>query len=154
MRSSLGGLALWRGIGRSVILESKKIPLNAMLNKAGQRLVRIKYVRRAIDDRANLSEFRKPPTVRILAGVFLITISMIMCWPLIVASVGWVSWHLKRPWILTLIVPIYVLSHACYLMGMFLSGEKYTRIFLRWLTRCSVERMLGTSAIAPEKAEA
>jgi hypothetical protein len=125
-----------------------------MLNKAGQRLVRIKYVRRAIDDRADLSEFRKPPTVRILTGVFLITFSMIICWPVIVASVGWLSWHLKRPWLLTLIVPIYVLSHVCYLTGMFLSGEKYTRIFLRWLTRCSVERMLGMGAIAQEKTEA
>jgi hypothetical protein len=75
---------------------------------------------------------------------------MICCWPVIVASVGWAAWHLHRPWILTLIIPLYILSHVCYLTGMFLSGEKYARIFLRWLTRRAVERLLGHPAENPK----
>jgi hypothetical protein len=117
--------------------------VNELLYKVGLRLARIKFVQRAIESRADLSEFRKPPTFRILAGVFLITFSMALCWPVIVALVGGLAWHLHRPWIVALGVPIYVFSHICYLSGMYLSGEKYTRIFFRWAMRCSVERLLS-----------
>ena len=117
--------------------------MNELLYKLGLRLARIKFVQRAIESRADLSEFRKPPTFRILAGVFLITFSMILCWPVIVALVGGLAWHLGRPRIVALGVPIYVFSHICYLSGMYLSGEKYTRIFFRWVMRCWVERLLS-----------
>ena len=118
----------------------------------GLRLARIKFVRHAMEARADLSEFRKPPTFRILAGVFLIAFSMVLSWPVIVALVGGLAWHLRRPWILALIVPLYVFSHLCYISGMILSGEKYTRIFFRWAMRCWVERLLSYGQ-AKENAE-
>ena len=37
---------------------------------------------------------------------------------------------------------VYGLSHLVFLAGMYLSGAEYTAIFLRWLTRVSVERLL------------
>lgn len=135
------------------VFSGEKIPLNDLLYKLGLRLARIKFVQRAIESRADLSEFRKPPTVRILAGVFLITFSMVLCWPVIVALVGGLAWHLRKPWIAALIVPVYVFSHVCYITGMFLSGEKYARIFFRWAMRCWVERLLGCGVVEEKRSE-
>jgi hypothetical protein len=129
----------------------KKIPVNDRLYKLGLRLSQINFVRRAIDSRADLSEFRRPPTFRILLGVFLICFSLIMCWPVIVAVVGALAWRFHRPWILALGVPLYVLSHILYLTGMFLAGEKYTRIFFKWLTRRGVEKLLAFGAGTSER---
>jgi hypothetical protein len=121
--------------------------VNEFLYKLGLRLMRWKFVQRAIEERADLSEFRKRPTLRILAGVFLICFSMCMSWPILVAVFGGLALHFHKPWIATLIVPLYVLSHVCYLTGMYLSGEKYVRIFLRWTVRRFAERLLSYGEI-------
>jgi hypothetical protein len=135
------------------VFSRKKIPLNDLLYKIGLRLARIKFVHRAIEARADLSEFRKPPTIRILTGVFLIAFSMALCWPVIVALFAGLALHLHKPWVAALIVPVYVFSHVCYITGMFLSGEKYARIFFRWATRCGVERLLGFGVLEEERTE-
>jgi hypothetical protein len=117
--------------------------LNDVLYKIGLRLARMKYVRRAIDERAGLSEFRKPPTLRILAGMFLIPFSFLMCWPAI-GALGGVALYYHRPLILIIGGPtLYFSSHGCFLMGMALCGEKYTRIVFKWATRCGVEKLLA-----------
>jgi len=117
--------------------------LNEVLYKIGLRLARIKYVRHAIDDRAGLSEFRKPPTVRILLGMFLIAGSMVMSWPVIVALSGTLAIYFHKPLLALIGGPVYILSHVCFITGMTLCGEKYSRIFIRWATRCGVEKLLS-----------
>jgi hypothetical protein len=117
--------------------------VNATLYKFGLRLAQLRYVRNAIDQRADLSEFRKPPTFRIFAGMFLIAFSFVMCWPAIGALSGWGAYH-HRYWVGAVAFgTLYPLSHLCYIAGMVLSGEKYMRIFFRWLTRRGVERLLA-----------
>ena len=131
---------------------AQTLPLNQTLYKIGLRLSRTNYVRQAIDDRANLTEFRKRPTFRILAGMFLIGFSFIMCWPAI-SALGGVAIYLHKPWILLIGGPtLYFGSHGCFIAGMYLCGEKYTKIALRWATRCGVERLLecGRKPKSPE----
>jgi hypothetical protein len=114
--------------------------------KIGLRLARIKYVSRAIQDRANLNEFRGPPTVRIVVGVLAIGFSFLMCWPAI-SALGGVAIYFRQPWIVVVGAPLlYGSSHLCFLTGMALSGEKYMRIFLRWAVRVGVERLLALGA--------
>ena len=117
--------------------------MNELLYKLGLRLTRYKYVRRAIDSRANLGEFRKRPTFRIIAGVSLICLSMTMSWPILVAVFGGLALKTGKHWLAALIIPLYILSHVMYIAGMFLSGEKFVRIFFRWATRRAVERLLS-----------
>jgi hypothetical protein len=122
--------------------------LNQTLYKIGLRLARTNYVRQAIDDRANLAEFRKRPTFRILAGMFLIAFSFVMCWPAI-STLGGVAIYFHRPWILLVGGPVlYFSSHGVFIAGMMLCGEKYTRIALRWATRCGVERLLECGRVS------
>jgi hypothetical protein len=126
--------------------------LNDWVYKIGLRLAQLGFVRKAIDDRANLEPFKKRPTFRILLGVFLIGFSFLICWPAI-SALGGIAIYLKSPWIIAIGGPVlYVLSHLCHIAGMGLSGAEYSLIFLRWFVRVAVERMLqcGLSQKSPE----
>jgi hypothetical protein len=111
-------------------------------------------VRKAIAERADLSAFRQPPTFRILAGVFAICISFPMSWPAI-GALGGVAIYFRSPWIIVIGGPVlYGLSHLCFLTGMALSGEKYSRIFLRWVARVSFERFAMAEQTTPDPTKA
>ena len=100
------------------------------------------FVRSAIAEQADLSAFREKPTVRVLVGVLLITISFPLGWPA-VAALGVLSVHWQTPWIVVIGGPLtYGFSHLVFLVGMYLSGADYSLIFCRWLARVTVERCL------------
>jgi hypothetical protein len=116
--------------------------LSGFLYKLGLRLARIGFIRNAINTRADLSPFKKRPTLRIVAGVFAIGFSFVMCWPAIGALAG-LSIYLRMPLLIAVGGPVlYCLSHVCYLVGMALSGTEYSWIFLRWAVRVGIERLL------------
>ncbi len=101
------------------------------------------YVQRAIADKADLSPFKERPSPRAIAGISAIGISYIIGWPA-VAFLGVVSLHFKKPLIAIVGGPLtYGLSHLVFILGMYLAGADYTRIFLRWATRKVMERLMG-----------
>jgi len=40
---------------------------------------------------------------------------------------------------------VYGFSHLVFLLGMYLAGYNYTKIFLRWATRVAVEKWISKS---------
>lgn len=101
------------------------------------------YVRSVIQEQADLSAFKEKPTPAVLAGVFAIGCSYVIGWPA-VAALGVLSVKLHNPWIVAVGGPAtYGLSHLIFLLGMYLCGAKYSLIFLRWLTRGSMEKLLA-----------
>ncbi len=119
--------------------------MNELAYKFGLRLQQYRYVRQAIDERADLREFRGKPTARILLGVLAICLSFAMCWP-VISMLGTLSLYLHRPLLVVLLGPIiWGLTHCLFLFGMALSGEKYLRILLRCFTRICVEKLLSMS---------
>jgi len=119
------------------------IAVSEFLYKLGLRLAHVGFIRSAIDARADLSAFKKKPTIRILAGVFAIGFSFVMCWPAI-SVLGGIALHLRMPLLLVVGGPtLYFSSHLCYMAGMALSGAEYSWIFLRWLIRIGVESLLN-----------
>ena len=100
------------------------------------------FVRSAIEEQADLSAFKEKPTVMVLLGVFAIAFSFVLGWPA-VAALGVVAVKLHNPWIAAVGGPLtYGLSHLVFLFGMYLSGATYSMIFLRWLTRVTMEKLL------------
>ncbi|HDK42959.1 MAG TPA: hypothetical protein ENG91_00235 [Desulfobacteraceae bacterium] len=100
------------------------------------------FVRSAIEEQADLAAFKEKPTPMVLAGVFAIGFSYIIGWPA-VAALGILSARLHDPWIVIIGGPLtYGLSHLVFLLGMYLSGAVYSMIFLRWLARVSMEKLL------------
>ena len=116
----------------------------------GRRIAQTAFVRQAIAERADLSAFKQPPTLRILAGVSAIIFSFVMCWPAI-SALGGVAVYLQKPLLVAIGGPVlYGLSHLCFIGGMALSGEKYTRILLRWLVRVRFEKYLSEEQTSPK----
>jgi len=108
-----------------------------------KRLAETEYVRKAIEERADLSAFQEKPSFRILLGIFAIGFSYVISWPAI-SALGALAIYLKEPLLIAVGGPLlYALSHLVFLIGMYLSGAKYSKIFLRWATRVAVEKLMS-----------
>ena len=109
-----------------------------IINKLGNTL----YVRKAIEEKADLSAFKQKPSARVLLGIFLIGFSYVIGWPAI-GALALVAVYLHKPLVVIIGGPLaYGLSHLVFLTGMYLAGVKYTGIFLRWATRVVMEKLL------------
>lgn len=122
-----------------------------MPNVLLRKLSETEYVRGAIAERADLSVFRERPTPRIIFGLAVIGFSYIIGWPLI-SVLAALSMYLGKPMILAVGGPVsYGLSHLVFILGMYFAGAKYTRVFMRWLTRIAMERLMGKPRPTEEK---
>jgi len=100
-----------------------------------ERISRTTFARSAIADKADLSAFKKKPSFRIVSGMVVICISYVMAWPTI-AVLGYFAVSDDNAWLLAIGgTLLYGLSHLVFLLGLYLAGYDYTKIFLRWTTR-------------------
>ena len=107
-----------------------------------ERISRTAYVRSAVADRADLSAFRKKPSLRILVGIAILCFSYVIAWPAI-AVLGYFAVADDNAWLLAVGGPLlYGFSHLVFLLGMYLAGYDYTKIVLRWATRVVMERWM------------
>ena len=115
-----------------------------------EKIAKTEFVRSAVEEKADLSAFRQRPTLRIILGVGTIGFSYIIGWPAI-AFLGMLSIYFKEPLIVAIGGPVtYGLSHLVFLLGMYLAGAKYTRIFLRWAARMLVEKFSKVDEVVKE----
>ena len=83
--------------------------------------------------------------MRILLGISTIGFSYIIGWPAI-SAIGTLSIYLNEPLLLAIGGPLlYGFSHLVFLIGMYLAGAQYTKIFLRWATRIAMEKLTNKS---------
>ncbi len=114
-----------------------------MIGEFIRRLAEKEFIRRAMKEQADLSAFKEKPSLRIIAGVSAILFSYIIGWPA-VALIGIIAAKLHEPWLAAIGCPlIYGLSHVVFILGMYLAGATYSMIFLRWLTRVGMEKLLA-----------
>jgi hypothetical protein len=114
-----------------------------MIRQSIQKLAARDFIHSAIKERADLSAFSGKPSMKVLAGLLAIMTSYIIGWPAVFA-LGVLSVKLHAPWIVVVGGPVtYGLSHLVFLLGMYLCGAVYSLIFLRWLTRISMEKLLA-----------
>jgi hypothetical protein len=79
----------------------------------------------------------------VISGVTAIAFSYVICWPLI-ALLGIASVHFGNAAIVVVGGPVaYGLSHLLFLLGMYLTGAKYSRIFLRWAVCRVLTRLMA-----------
>ena len=116
--------------------------MRELLRKFILRIGDIDFVRLAIEEQADLSEFKEKPSLQVIVGVLLIIVSSLLGWPAVAVS-GVLAVKLQEPLIAVIGGPlVYGFSHLVFLLGMYFSGAKYSLIFFRWLTRMIVEKML------------
>ena len=122
------------------------------MHKLVARLASTRFVRSALEEGADLSAFKQKPSVRVILGVSAIAFSYVIGWPLI-AFLGTLSVYLREPLIVLLGGPAaYGLSHLVFILGMYLAGARYSWIFLRWLTRVTMLKLIKRfpAALPPE----
>lgn len=113
-----------------------------MRSRVIRKIAATAYVRRALEEKADLSAFKKKPSARILLGVFLIGFSYVIGWPAITA-LGALAVAFENPLVVLIGGPLaYGLSHLVFIAGMALSGAEYSAIFLRWATRVLMEKLM------------
>lgn len=124
------------------IQEGERSVLVKQFRKRIIKIANVKFVRAAIEGQADLSAFKGKPDLGVITGVFLICLGSLLGWPA-VAVCGVLAVKLQEPLIAVIGGPlIYAFSHVVFIVGMYFSGAKYALIFLRWLTRVTVEKML------------
>ena len=117
--------------------------MNRFTRKILEKVGATRFVQKAIADKADLSPFKERPSPRAMAGIVAIGISYIIGWPA-VALLGVVSIHLEKPMLAIIGGPLtYGLSHLVFILGMYLAGADYTRIFFRWAPRKTMEKLMG-----------
>ena len=117
--------------------------MNHFTRKILEKAASTRFVQKAIADKADLSPFKERPSPRALVGIVAIGISYIIGWPA-VALLGVISIHLGKPMIAIIGGPLtYGLSHLVFILGMYLAGADYTRVFFRWATRKTMEKLMG-----------
>ena len=111
-----------------------------------QRICETEYVRSAIEDKADLSAFKEKPSIRVIVGVSSICFSYVIGWPAI-GALGALAVYLNRPLLIAIGGPLlYGFSHLVFLLGMYLAGYNYTKIFLRWAIRVAVEKRMSKNS--------
>ena len=114
-----------------------------------ERISRTAYVRSAIAEKADLSAFRAKPSLRVKLGIAIVLFSYIIGWPAI-AVLGYMAVALDKGWLIAIGGPLlYGFSHLVFLLGIYLSGYDYTKIFLRWAVRVVVEKWMHTPPDRP-----
>jgi hypothetical protein len=131
-------------------LRNNSFPLstegNQVIRQSIEKIAATSFVRSAIEEQADLSAFKEKPGPRIIFGLLAIMISYVIGWPA-VAALGFLAIKLHEPLLVVVGGPMtYGLSHLVFLLGMYLCGAVYSLIFLRWLTRVSMEKLLAWSA--------
>lgn len=118
------------------------LAMNGMIRQSVLKIAATGFVRSVIEEQANLEAFKEKPTPMVLVGVFAIAFSFLIGWPA-VAALGFLSIKFNEPLLAVIVGPlVYGLSHLVFLLGMYLSGAVYSMVFLRWLTRVSMEKIL------------
>ncbi len=118
-------------------------PIDILIKKLVIRLSRTGFVQSAIAEGADLSAFRRRPDLRVVSGVTAIAFSYAIGWPLI-SLLGIAAVYYGNAAIVVIGGPVaYGLSHLVFLLGMYLAGAKYSRIFLRWAVCRGMTRLMG-----------
>jgi hypothetical protein len=123
-------------------------PGRAKPSRLREWLLRRRVVKDAIESKADLSMFKRRPTVRLVVGVFMIAISYLIAWPAMSALTLVAAW-LRRPLLAVVGAPaLYGLSWVVWLVGVWLAGKEsvqYGNAFGRWALRKFAERHLVRS---------
>ena len=117
-----------------------------IIKKTARYFARKKYCRAAIDERADLRIFQEKPTFSMVIGIIMITFSYAIGLPAVVFLTSLAVW-LKKPLIGIIGGPlIYGISTLIFIIGIKLAGLKHIKALFLWMTRITLEKMLGEEA--------
>ena len=112
----------------------------------------IKFVQQALAADIDLSCINRRPTPKEKFGVFLVLLSYVIGWPA-VAFFGFMSLYLRQPLVLIIGGPLtYGISHAVFLVGVYIAGKDYARVFMKWSIKKVCEKLSAAARPLPADA--
>ncbi len=111
------------------------------MQKLVAKLAAMPFVRKALEENADLSAFKGQPSLEVVLGVSAIIVSYVICWPLITLLSAAAVYYQRAAIIVVGGPSAYVLSHLVFMLGMYLAGARYSLIFLRWLARVTMLKL-------------
>ena len=116
--------------------------MKVFYNKLLTKIAKTNFVRTAMAEQADLSAFKEKPSFAVIVGVTLIILGSLLGWPA-VALLGILAVKMSEPLIAVIGGPlVYGFSYILFSLGMYFSGAEYSLIFLRWLIRVIMEKLL------------
>jgi len=104
------------------------------------KLIKTRFVRRAVRENADLEIFRQKPTPRFIAGLVLIGASYVFCWP-VISALGVFAAYMRQPlWVVAGAPLVWTTTHFLCMFGAYLAGKEHSRAFLKWALRLFVEK--------------
>ncbi|MHB8771774.1 MAG: hypothetical protein ACYC7J_12295 [Syntrophales bacterium] len=114
--------------------------------RIASRLARVRFVREAMEEKADLSSLRRRPTPREWTGLGLVGFSYLIGWPA-VGLLALLAYRMDEPLLLVIGGPaVYGFSHVVFWAGSWLAGARYAGVILRWAMRRIVEKLGGATA--------
>ncbi len=103
-------------------------------------MLKIRFVRRAVRENADLKIFQQKPTPRIIAGLICIAASYIFCWP-VIGALGLAAAYMPQPlWVVAGAPVVWVLCHFLCMFGVYLAGRDHSLALLKWVVRVFVQK--------------
>lgn len=128
--------------------EGHKTTWVEMLKRVVTNLTKKGLLRWPGEEQEDLKILKTRPSARMYAGIGLICLSYLTCWPLI-GVLGWLAFKLQEPLILTIGSPAaYVSSHCLFLVGAFVAGSEgvgYVRALVGWIAQTTFLRLTKAS---------
>ena len=115
----------------------------SVIKKTALYFAKKEFCRAAINEHADLSIFNEKLTASVIIGLILIAFSYLIGIPA-VFIVGGIAALLKKPMIGVIGIPLtYGISWLLLMLGLYLTGPKYGKVFGRWAVRVILEKILG-----------
>ena len=125
-----------------------------MFKRLVQQILKSAYVQSAIQENANLDNFKQKPTPRMIWGLVIIGVSYTIGWPM-VGLLGILAVVLDEPLVAIIGGPLtYGLSPLTFMLGAWLAGAEHARTFFRWATRVVVVRLTKHTAMVQQPEDA
>ncbi len=120
----------------------------SLLKKIARHFARKSFCRTAIEEHADLDIFKEGLTTTTIAGIALVVLSYTIGLPTVVAFCA-LATSMNKPLIGVIGGTfIYGVSTLMFIAGIKMAGIKYFIAFNRWITRITLEKILGPEAKA------
>ena len=113
-----------------------------IISKIAKGIANTKFAKKAIHENADLKVFKEKPSPKIFLGIFLMVLSYIIGFPMMVLF-GALSLYWNEPLLIIIGGPLlFVVAHLIFLGGVYLAGGKYIMPLIRWATRVTLKKFM------------
>ena len=126
--------------------------IKKLVQNCRKSLAQKPFIQRILQEELDLRCLKRKPTAREQFGIVLVLFSYVIGWPA-VAFFGFLALYLKQPLVLIIGGPlIYGISHVVFLVGMYIAGKDYTKLFMKWSIKKACEKLSAGAPVLPADA--